>query len=757
MAKTNTPTKTRLAIAVAACLASPLAVQAEDAKQTENLETLVVTAGGYEQKVVDAPASISVISQEDLQKKPYANLLDAVKDIEGVDIGETTDKSGQGSVSIRGMGADYTLVLIDGKKQNNNGDIYPNDFGGLQFANIPPMSMVERIEVIRGPMSTLYGADAMGGVINIITKKVSNEWTGSISHSKTIQTASEWGNKDTTDVALMGALIKDTLGISLRGSYYDNKKSNPNWKKDAFNGEDSSKNNSSFGGNGKTMDNQNWTFGAGLTYTPNANHTIKADVDLAKQEYDNTEGSVGTVDSYETLYNNQRVGYAPKQEMERNQYSLFWDADWKKGKSTLGIHHIESKNLGRSLPLNAEQRKYINDNKSSWPDLDTAMQDPIFRAMMPRPVRDLNSLNTTVSGKYELPLDNHYLVTGVEYTQAELEDGVFGMESGGVGGKTKKYYQYSVFAQDDWFLTDALTLTFGGRYDKHEDFGSHVSPRAYAIYRLNPSVTFKGGVATGYKTPKTTDLYDGITGFGGQGTTPMVGNPDLKPEKSTNYEVAVYYEHPSRHSVNLTVFQNNFKDKIEAGDAPGNVGADWEALGQNPTQKQNIDKATIKGVEISGKYFIFDNLTLKANHTYLDSEMKDDDPAYKGKPLRSSPKHAYNITLDWQATQKFNTYLQHSGEIDRFNTRTPEKIGNTVLDDPYKDIYYKNFSIWNLGATYNLTENVTLSGRVNNLFDKDFMEYKTVAKGAGRTPWYYEEYSNINSGRSFWMSMNVNF
>src|SRR5690606_31715939 len=219
--------------------------------------TVVSSAAGYEQKITEAPASISVISQEDLQKKPYSNLLDAVKDLEGIDIGETTDKSGQGSVSIRGMGADYTLVLIDGKRQNNNGDIYPNDFGGLQFANIPPMSIVERIEVIRGPMSTLYGADAMGGVINIITKKVTNEWTGSISHSKTIQSKSEWGNKDTTDIALMGPLIKDKLGLSLRGSYYDSKKSNPNWEKDSFNGIDCMKENNTIGDNGKTMDNSN--------------------------------------------------------------------------------------------------------------------------------------------------------------------------------------------------------------------------------------------------------------------------------------------------------------------------------------------------------------------------------------------------------------------------------------------------------------------------------------------------------------------
>ncbi|MCT7546070.1 TonB-dependent receptor [Aliarcobacter cryaerophilus] len=744
----------KMALSVASILVTQNLLLANETTKLDDVQ-VVTSASGYEQKITDAPASISVISQEDLQKKPYANLLDAVKDIEGVDIGESTDKSGQGTVSIRGMGADYTLVLIDEKKQNNNGDIYPNDFGGLQFANIPPISMIERIEVVRGPMSTLYGADAMGGVINIITKKISKEWTGSISHSRTFQTDSAWGDKDTTDVAIMGPLVKDKLGLSIRGSFYDNEKSNPQWKKDTFNNngviEDSSKSNNSFGANGKTMDNQNWTAGAGLTFTPNENHTIKADFDVAKQKYDNSQGSVGTLDSYETIFKSQQVGYAETQRMSREQYSLFWEADWNLGKSTVGIHHIESENLGRSLPLSAEQRQLIKDNKrtasnptGTWVTLADAMADPRFQALMPRPKRTLESSDTTYSAKYEVPLSNHFLVVGAEYKEAELKDGVFGMDKGKTDGK-KDYYQYGLFTEDNWNIIDPLTLTFGARYDKHEDFGDNVSPRVYATYAINNNWTVKGGVATGYKTPKTTDLQEGIVGFGGQGTSPQIGNPNLKPEKSVSYEAAVYYEHENGHNANLTLFQNDFKDKIESGTLTGTAGSEWASLGYDDlTQKQNIDDATIKGIEVAGKYFIIDNLSIKANWTYLDSENKE-----TKKPLRSSPKHMYNTTLDYQATSKFNTYLQYSGELDRYN--------KTASEGANKDIYYKDYSIWNLGATYKVDKNLTFNGRVNNLFDKDFMEYKAVAKGSGRTPYYYDQYSNISAGRNFWLSANYTF
>ena len=105
------------------------------------------------------------------------------------------------------------------------------------------------------------------------------------------------------------------------------------------------------------------------------------------------------------------------------------------------------------------------------------------------------------------------------------------------------------------------------RYDNHETFGDQLSPRLYGVYEVSPGWTVKGGVSTGYKTPKTTDLYDGITGFGGQGTRPWVGNPDLEPETSVNSEIALYWESPNRHNANITFFQNDFKDKISRQDS----------------------------------------------------------------------------------------------------------------------------------------------------------------------------------------------
>merc|ERR1712023_19927 len=114
----------------------------------------------------EAPASISVLDKEDLSERFYRDLTDAMTDIPGVIVTGGGDRE---DISLRGMGSQYTLILVDGQRQSSR-ETRPNSDGpGVEGAWIPPLSAIERIEVIRGPMSSLYGSDAIGGVINIIT------------------------------------------------------------------------------------------------------------------------------------------------------------------------------------------------------------------------------------------------------------------------------------------------------------------------------------------------------------------------------------------------------------------------------------------------------------------------------------------------------------------------------------------------------------------------------------------------------------
>ena len=120
---------------------------------------------------------------------------EALKEVPGVSLEGTSNKLGANAISIRGMPAGYTLYLLDGLRQNPSGDVATANLGvGVYNTFMPPTSAIERIEVIRGPMSTLYGSDALGGVINVITKPISNKWGGSIQNTAIIPESATFGD-----------------------------------------------------------------------------------------------------------------------------------------------------------------------------------------------------------------------------------------------------------------------------------------------------------------------------------------------------------------------------------------------------------------------------------------------------------------------------------------------------------------------------------------------------------------------------------
>jgi outer membrane receptor for ferrienterochelin and colicins len=782
-----------LALAIALVL-SPMAALAQDpgdatdgADDANVLDQVVVTAAGFEQKLTDAPASISLISREELQKRPYMTLIDAVNDLEGIDVGETSDKTGQKTISIRGMGADYTLILIDGRRQNNHGDIYPNSFGGNQFNHIPPLDMIERIEVIRGPASTLYGSDALGGVVNIITRKVSDRWRGSATVTHNVQEHSEFGSDSTLDFAVMGPILGDTLGLTLRGARYERDASNPEYDTVYDPSGAPHERSLGFGGGGKTVDNHNQTVGISLAWTPTDNQSVIVDADSSEQVYDNTPyinnlGTetypLGTVDSIDTIWRatggvvQPRVGYVDEQTFTRDQWSITHQGDWSFGNSFVSLAWIDTANNGRTLPFTVAERQLLQQMYSGTGDYEgmsvADRRAAAEAAFLPRPKRAMESSQYTLDAKLDMPIELegggfHHVVVGGQIIDGELEDGVFGMETGGPGGGTVQDHEmWSVFTEDNWSVNDRLTLTAGIRYDDHNMFGGHVSPRVYGLYVMSDTWTLKGGVSTGYKTPDTTDLYDGITGFGGQGTTPFVGNPDLQPETSVNSELAAYWTSlDGAHNFNFTVFHNDFKDKISRGEvtqsceATGGVRpcanlGDFAQLGYTSyAQNINVAEARVVGAEIAGRYQLGDSWALRANYTWTDSEQKTGEEA--GLPLAQSAKHMANATLEWMASDRFSTQLIAESRSRRYRGSTDED-GNPL--------FYRSYNILHLAAQYRINDNMTLGARINNLLDEDFTGYQTVftANPDGTyTMSALDDFNNKDKARNLWLSLNVRF
>ena len=197
------------------------AAYADDGGQTAytTLDTSVVSAAGYAQDTSEAPASVSVITEKELASKPITDIGSAVGDVPGVDISQ--NKMGAADISIRGFGSNYTMILVDGRRQNTSESMVNNGFDpGRIF--MPPVGAIERIEVIRGPASTIYGSDAVGGVVNIITKKHVDQFTGTISIDRTqFQNDDDYGNRWGTGVFLGIPLKENVASLLLRGRYLE--------------------------------------------------------------------------------------------------------------------------------------------------------------------------------------------------------------------------------------------------------------------------------------------------------------------------------------------------------------------------------------------------------------------------------------------------------------------------------------------------------------------------------------------------------
>ena len=695
-----------VALALATTVSTPV-IAAQD-------DTLVVTASGYEQKITEAAASISVVSQDELTKRKYNDLGEALSDVEGVDVRSSTGKTGGLDISIRGMPSDYTLILVDGIRQNGSSDVTPNGFGTMNTSFIPPLAAIERIEVIRGPMSTLYGSDAMGGVVNIITKKASKEWVGNITLDHTFQEDRDYGDASKFSIYSSGALIEDKLGLALRGNIL---------RRDASEVSSSSTGQELSTRGPNPVKSDNYLLGGKLSWLLDSRNTLWLDGEVGNQKYDNKQGQLGTLGA--------SGGYENTLRYERRKVTLGSDnqLDFGTWNSSLSFNQTETK--GRLIP-------------------GAAIADATVRANHAGDKRLLKNTNLILDTKVVSPIgDSHLLSVGGQYWNSVMKDGVVQVNSG------EKFEQnsWSLFAEDEWRLLDSLALTTGARYEHHEAFGGHVSPRAYLVWNALDELTIKGGVSTGYKTPKLSQLHNGISGVSRQGQSNTIGNPDLKPEKSVNTELGAYYEHFSGFSANATLFHNRFSDKIDSYD-----------IDNNTIGFRNIGKANTQGLELGSAIPLWsDNWTLNVNYTFTDSEQKGGENP--GARLTNTPKHMANARLNWNVNEQLSTWLkaEYRGKTARFTENYDQlSSANKVVHDNLGSDF-KSFTVVNLGGSYKISKDVTLNGSVNNLLDKDFTKTYVFPVGTGTTTaGDYFTSSQVTSGsvlpgRNYWMSVNINF
>lgn len=601
-----------------------LCAQAEETKTASSDDELVVTATGFAQQKKDAPATISTIDRKTLDIQPDRNIGEAIKNLPGVAVSSGGSDISSGNIMMRGMDNSYTSFMVNGVKQNTGESRQYGQDIGAEADFLPPLEAIERIEVIRGPMSSLYGSDAIGGVVNVITKKPYGiaDWTGAIAANTWLQEHQDLGNTSQMNLFAMGPLIPEKLGLSIAADGLDRR--------------DDERQNYFGKHNRKSLDTT-------LGFAASENNLFDLNVVAAEQQKNRTE----------------KRGTPYMWRFDRDAATLThtgWYAD-----DTISTTNYINYEKGRS--------KYTFD--SNTPQY---VQTENYVA---------NSQTTFSFDSHKLTLGANF---SREELNDRFDVANKTLPGGDAPVTEVTRNGWALFAEDAWTINDfILTTSARGDYDSY--FGAHLTPKLYGNWAMTDQWTLKGGVSAGYKKPDLrATSSDFITPYGSTPPYPFltVGNEDLKPETSINAETGLYWSGKTL-SLDGTVFFTRFKDKIDEQticETTDTLQCSVNGYNAETVSKYfNVSKADLYGIELNGDWQITDDLRANANYTYNHSEQKTG--VNKGLALNDYPRHMANLSLNWAATEALDLWStanyrssnRDSGSGSKYESYTVVDIG----------------------------------------------------------------------------------
>lgn len=711
----------------------------EKAAEQAEVDTVYVTA----EKQLQQSLGVSRISKDDIDKRPAVNdISEFVRTMPGVNLTGNTATGQRGNkrqIDLRGMGPENTLILIDGKPVNSRQSERISMRGERNTrgdSNWVPVEEIESITVLRGPAATRYGSGAMGGVVNIVTKKVSKEFKGQVNLYANQPQDSKEGATRRIGFNLSGPIIQDTLGFRIYGNL--NKTDADAADINAGHGNDSAA-----GVEGV----RNKDIAGRLQWKISPAQTLILDSSYSRQG-NIYNGDTQNSNPRSALVNSLADGKAETARLYRSAYSLTHDGAWEWGdtKNVISYERTINSHLPEGLAGGPE---------GSYTGLD-------FVQSRLKNLRFSSEANIP----FKLGVDN-VLTVGAEFTDSKLDDpasnsqgfkdqgktDVFDGISAVRGGKASQR-NWAAYVEDNISLTDKTHLIPAIRFDHNSDSGSNWSPALNFSHQIGENWLVKGGIARAYKAP---NLYqtnpDFILYTRGQGCpidAPSsvrcyyMGNNNLKPETSINKEIGLEFN-KNGWQASATYFHNAYRNKIVIGEniiATSNIG-NWLL------QWENTPKATISGIEGNLVIPLHDTLKWSNNFTYMH---KSED--YQGNPLSLVPKHTINSTLSWTPNEHFDANLTftHYGRtkprgvaINRLERDGNPRAGVTPLTSEHNQTQVGSYGIWGINAGYNWNKRVAVRGGVSNLFNKKL--YRTTA-GAQT----YNEH-----GRAFYGSLKVSF
>jgi outer membrane cobalamin receptor len=629
-------------------------------------ETLVVSASQVEIPLSQASAAVSIITGGELRDRQVSTVADALRQVPGMTVARAGGPGALTSVFPRGGESDYTLVYIDGIQVNAFG-------GGFDFAHLSTAN-IDRIEVVRGPQSALYGSNAIGGVVRIVTRE-----SGPIRGDASFEGGSFGSTRGTVSSS-------GSSGGWSWGAGIDRLASN------GFNGDETA--------TGETIDNDRYerTDVAGTGgWRDNSGAALRAELRFAHDE----RGFPGPFGS--------------------NPIGVFTGIDTK----SQGSDDRWSASIGGTLPSGRRVRTH---GQVTWNAIDGDYASQ-FGTSESGSRRVTARTQTDVVAAHGLDIS-----AGLEF---QRERGTSSYITDNTGQIPIERWVAGYFGEARWKLADRLFVTGGARLDDiHRDavgaLDSPDSPRPAMtsddVLSVNPKVS------AAYYLRQTPGSQTKVRASAGSGIRPpdafelaFTDNPSLQPERSRSFDAGIDQTIASgRALLEATWFRNTFDDLIVA------VG---RFVGSSRYRTDNISNARAGGLELAStlrsRAAGFD-LQGRITYTFLDSEILDVDragaaptPFTAGQPLVNRPRHQWAI--DTGVTRgRASGWLRGGGR------------GRVLAVEPsygtFGGLFNANgYGVWNAGASLRVSRALEVFGRVENLFDREYEEvfgYPALGRGA---------------------------
>ena len=664
-----------------------------------NLNPVVVTGSGHHQRLKSTATPVHVLSSQEIKEQGITT-FDAALTRMMPQVSMAPNSMGS-QLRLNGLGNKYILILINGQKLS--GDISNNiDLNRINMAR------VKRIEVLDGAASSLYGSDAIAGVINIITDQPTQQLV-SVTSDTSVSGKGVLTENATLDIYKNGFGSYTSFSHDQANSYRNN---DLEYEK----GSDTETQQSIaplFTGYRANL------VGQKFTYSPDEHLALNAGLDYSYKITDrpDTRPDITGGNDYEMRYKGLRwnIGGIYKFTAKNSLQADFTVDRFRYGKE----YEMETKtNAIGDYVQSKKQRtmegslKAIFDLPSLWGDKRGA-STTIFGANWRK------DLLTATSGNIDQSV---YVLAG--YAQHEQRFNVG---------------------------TGSVTATLGARYNYHETFGSHFTPKATLMYSLGP-VNLRATYSAGFRAPGLDELYYHYFSVNRGKAQVSFGNRDLSPEKSHYVSLNAEYR-TNVLAISLTGYLNRINDMVVKQNIPVDdptrrmLMAEFPEMTQDQADKmvsyaryQNSDKGNVKGVQLNVSANIMRGFNLSANYAYTYAQTKSDE---EWTPLDRSIRHAATLAANyhhaWGKTYSLNVNL---------NARLQSK---TYYTAPYEDA--PGFGLWNLHTTHTFN----LQSSIFNLIEPSIGIDNIFDRVDRRIDSSYRKYALYSPGRMFKVGMKVKF